>query len=395
MGRDRTAAEIFGHATSLGSIRELARRRLPRGLFEFIDRGSDDEVAIANNVEAFARIKVRPRQITNVSGRTAETSLFGKTIGMPVAIAPTGSAGIVWYKGEMALARAAAAANIPFTLATRSMSSLEEIAGVAGDHLWFQLYLLRDRAKSYEMIDLARARGVKALIITIDTPTDPSREYNARNGYSLPFKYTRRGVIDIATHPRWLLGVIGKYYRNGGLPRFENMPGSPRISEGLSSEAMLCDDITWDDIREIRRRWDGPLMVKGVLHPGDAVLATECGVDAVIVSNHGGRNLDSSIAPIDALPHVVDAVGDRITVLMDGGIRRGSDVAKALALGAKTILIGRPTLYGTAVAGEIGAGHVLSVLRREFLYAMATFGCRRVEELDRDLLYRADVASED
>lgn len=380
MAGNRTAASVFGHTKTVEGIRRLAQARLPRGLFEFIDRGSDDEIAIRNNCEAFDRIKFRPRVLRDVSGRTSEMTLFGEKLGMPVAIAPTGSAGIVWYRGEVELAKAAAAANVPFTLATRSMSAVETIAAEAGGNLWFQMYTLNDRALSYALLDRVRAAGFRALVITVDTPTNPSREYNERNGYSLPFKYTARGVADILRHPRWLTGVIGRYMRAGGLPRFENLPGGKSIDEGMSPTAMLSDNLTWDDLREFRRRWSGQLIVKGVLHPEDAREAVNCGADAVIVSNHGGRNLDSTMAPIEALPAVVDAIGRSTDVLVDGGIRRGSDIAKALALGAKCVLVGRATLYGTAVAGELGASYVLTTLRREFLYTLATPGlseCRQ------------------
>ncbi len=386
MATKTNAAAVFGHAKTVESVRQLARGRLPRGLFEFIDRGTDDEVAIRNNCEAFERLKFRPRALVDVSRRTCATTLFGEQLDMPVAIAPTGSAGIVWYRGEVELAKAAAAAKVPFTLATRSMSSVETIAAEAGGTLWFQMYTLNERSLSYQLLDRVKAAGFKALIITVDTPTNPSREYNERNGYSLPFKYSARGVVDMLRHPRWLIGVMGQYYRNGGLPRFENLPGAKTINEGMSPASMLSDNLTWDDIREFRRRWSGPLIVKGLLRHQDARQAVNCGADAVIVSNHGGRNLDSTVAPIDALARVVDAVGHRADVLVDSGIRRGSDIAKGLALGAKCVLVGRATLYGTAVAGEMGASYVLDALKREFLYALATLGCPDVASLTRDIL---------
>lgn len=382
----RSATSSFGFAKNYWSIRDLARKRLPRGLFEFIDRGSDDELALSNNVRAFDRIKFRPQTLRDVSRRSAHLELFGEEIAFPVAVAPTGSAGIVWHHGELALARAAAAAGIPFSLASRSMTSVERIAREAGGSLWFQLYILKDRELTYQVTERARAAGFTGLIVTADTPTNPSREYNERNGFSIPFKYSARGITDMLLHPHWLMDVVGRYYRDDGLPRFENMPGSPRISQGLSPEAMLCDDLTWGDVVELRNRWPGTLMIKGILHPNDARRAADSGADAVIVSNHGGRNLDSSIAPIDALPAIVEAVGSRITVLVDSGIRRGSDIAKALALGAKAVLVGRATLYGTAVAGELGARHVLDNLKREFLYTLATLGCRSPHELNTDIL---------
>jgi len=383
----RSAASIFRFANSVESVRELAKKRLPKGLFEFVDRGSDDELAILNNRDAFNRVKFRPRALVDVSGRSSETTVFGQTIGMPLAIAPTGAAGLLWYRGEMALAKAAAAAKVPFTLATRSMSAMEDIASQAGGTLWLQLYTQRNRQDCYDVIERARQAKFQGLVLTVDTPMNPSRDYNDRNGYSLPFKYTVRGVTDILRHPRWFVGVMGKYYANGGLPRFENLPGRRTINEGISPTQMLSDDLNWRDIEEYRRRWPGKLIVKGIMHPEDAVRAAQLGADAVIVSNHGGRNLDGTMAPLEALPDVVDAVGNRAEVFMDGGIRRGADIAKAVALGARMVLIGRPTLYGTAVAGEIGATHVLDNFRKELLYTLATLGVPKISELSRDIIH--------
>ena len=333
-------------------------------------------------------MKFRPRALVDVSGRSSETTVFGQTIGMPLAVAPTGAAGLVWHKGEMALAKAAAAAKVPFTLATRLMSSMEDIAEEAGGTLWLQLYTLRNRDECYAIVERAHKAKFQGLVLTVDTPTNPSRDYNDRNGYSLPFKYTMRGIADILRHPHWFAAVIGRYYyRNGGLPRFENLPGRRTINEGVSATQMLSDDLTWCDIEEYRKRWPGKLIVKGILHPDDAKRAVMLGADAVVVSNHGGRNLDGSMAPFDALPEIADVIGSRAEVFMDGGIRRGADIAKAVALGAKCVLIGRPTLYGAAVAGQIGAAHVLDNLKKEFLYTLATLGVPKVSELSRDIIY--------
>jgi (S)-mandelate dehydrogenase len=389
----RSAASIFRFANSIDSVRELAKKRLPKGLFEFVDRGSDDELAIINNRAAFDRVKFRPRSLVDVSGRSAETTVLGQTIGMPLAIAPTGAAGLVWYQGEMALAKAAAVAKVPFTLATRSMSAMEDIAAKAGGTLWLQLYTQRNRQDCYDVVERAEKAKFQGLVLTVDTPTNPSRDYNDRNGYSLPFKYTVRGITDILRHPRWFAGVIGRYYANGGLPRFENLPGRRTINEGISPTQMLSDDLTWRDIEEYRRRWRGKLIVKGILHPDDAKRAAQLGADAIVVSNHGGRNLDGSMAPLEALPDVVDAVGNRAEVFMDGGIRRGADIAKAVALGAKCVLIGRPTLYGTAVAGEIGATHVLNNLKKELLYTLATLGVPKISELSRDIIHAPHLSA--
>lgn len=383
-------------ADTLDDVRARARRRLPRGLFEFIDRGTEDEVALDHNRLAYARIKFRPRVLVDVSGRSTETTLFGQKLSAPMVIAPTGSAGLVWYRGELELARAAAAAGIPFTLATRSMSSIEsaakasvESAAEAGDgRVWFQMYGSHDGALTDGLLERIAAAGVDVLVLTVDTPTNPSRDYNERNGYSLPFRPTLRGLVDLSLHPGWFFGVIGRSLMDGGLPRFENLPGRRTIMQGVSATQMLKGDLTWEDVADLRRRWSGHLVVKGVLRADDAERAVASGADGVVVSNHGGRNLDSAIAPIDALPGIVDAVGHQAAVLIDSGVRRGSDIAKALALGADAVLFGRPALYGTAVAGQAGAAFVIERLRRELSTTMAMLGCSRLADLGPDLLAR-------
>lgn len=376
---------------NLADVREAARRRLPKGIFEFIDRGAEDDDALANNREAFRRIRLRPRALVDVSGRSAETTLFGRRQAMPLAIAPTGAAGLVWFEGELELARAAAAAEVPFTLATRSLASIESVAeAAAGGTLWFQLYVWAERALSYALVERAERAGFHALVVTVDVPVTPNREYNRRNGFSLPFSPSGRALLDMARHPRWLVGTMGRYLATTGMPRYENQPGEhrQRITRGAPAvRSMRSDDLTWDDIRELRRRWPRTLMVKGLLRAEDALRAVECGADAVVVSNHGGRCLDSAVAPIDALPEIADAVGHRAVVLMDGGVRRGGDIVKALALGASAVLAGRPTLYGTAIGGRAGAAHVLGLLRAEMLTVMAQLGCRSVAEIGPDLIH--------
>jgi len=376
---------------NLADVREAARRRLPRGIFEFIDRGAEDDDALANNREAFRRIRLRPRVLVDVSGRSAATTLFGRPQAMPLAIAPTGAAGLVWFEGELELARAAAAAEVPFTLATRSLASIESVAeAAAGGTLWFQLYVWAERALSYALVERAERAGFHALVVTVDVPVTPNREYNRRNGFSLPFRPSGRALLDMARHPRWLVGTMGRYLATTGMPRYENQPGQrrQRITQGEPAvRSMRSDDLTWDDIRELRRRWPRALIVKGLLRAEDALRAVECGADAVVVSNHGGRCLDSAVAPIDALPEIADAVGHRAVVLMDGGVRRGGDIVKALALGASAVLAGRPTLYGTAIGGRAGAAHVLDLLRAEMLTVMAQLGCRSIADIGPDLVH--------
>ena len=378
-------------AYDIADLRELARRRLPRGVFEFFGRGNGDEVALANNRAAFERIKLNPRMLVDTSRRSLATTLYGKAQTMPLVVGPTGSAGLAWYEGEIALARAAKAAGIPYTLATGSMISLERVAAEAGGRLWFQVYMWPDRAASHALIERARAAGYEALVVTVDTPVTPGREYNLRNGMTVPFRFTRRNVTDVLLHPRWLAGVLLKYLLTTGMPRYENYPVQmkSRITAlPMGRSMMVTDSLTWDDLREIRRLWPHALMVKGILRADDAKLAADCGVDGVIVSNHGGRAVDSTRAPIEILPEVVAAIGNRATVIVDSGFRRGSDVVKALALGANAVMIGRATLYGTAVAGETGAARAIEIYRDEIDRLLALIGCPDISALDAGYLAR-------
>ncbi len=380
--------QTFG-AYDIADLRELAQRRLPKGVFEFFDRGNGDEVALVENRAAFERIKLEPHALVDTSHRSQEVTLFGKRHKMPIAVAPTGSAGLAWYHGEVALARAAAAAGIPFALATGSMTALEKVAEAAGGTLWFQVYMWPDRAASHKLVERAKAAGYQALLVTVDTPVPPGREYNLKNGMTVPFRFTRRNVTDVLLHPRWLTGVLLRYLLTTGMPRYENYPTEmkQRITALPMGRSMaVTDALTWEDLRALRQIWPHTLMVKGILRARDAVLAADCGADAVIVSNHGGRAVDSTRAPIAVLPEVVDAVARRITVLVDSGFRRGADVVKALALGAKAVLVGRAPLYGAAVAGEAGAARAIEIYRDEIDRLLALIGCPGVAHLGRDYL---------
>jgi isopentenyl diphosphate isomerase/L-lactate dehydrogenase-like FMN-dependent dehydrogenase len=379
---------------NIADLRAVAQRRLPRGVFEFVDRGSEDEVGLRNNRAGFERIKLKHRALVDVSDRSMATTLFGKPVSMPMAIAPTGAAGLCWHEGELELAKAAAKAKIPFTLATGAMTSMEKIAEQAGPgvggRLWFQLYVWNRRELSYQLIERAKAAGFEALIVTVDTIVPPNREYNARNGFLLPFHPTVRFTVDIMRHPTWATSVLLKYFRTIGMPRNENYPEPyrrPVTSAPDTFQVMRQDSLCWDDIKTFRKMWPGILMLKGINRPDDAVKAIEHGVDGIIVSNHGGRNMDSVVASIDALPDVAEAVGDRATVLLDSGVRRGSDIAKALALGAKAVLTGRVTLYGTAAGGENGASKAIGIIRSELDKTMAYTGCCSVDEISTDIFF--------
>ena len=317
--------------------------------------------------------------------------LFGKPAALPMVIAPTGAAGLCWYRGELALAKAAAAAGIPLTLSTASMTAMETIAEQAGGRLWFQLYVWKRRDLSYQIIERAKAAGYEALIVTVDSAVPPNREYNSRNGFALPFSPNPRFLMDIARHPSWTLGVMGRYLTTIGMPKHENYPAEFQgtITSGAAGrvDAMRIDSLNWDDIAKFRDMWPGILMLKGVNRIDDSLKAIGYGVDGIIVSNHGGRNMDSAAATLDVLPEIVGAVGDKCTVIVDSGVRRGADIVKAVALGAKAVLTGRATLYGTAVGGQEGAAKAIGIIKTEMDKTMAYTGLNSVHEITTDIFY--------
>ena len=377
-------------AYNIFDLRDMAMSRTPRGVFEFVDRGTEDEVGLRNNREAFERIKLKPRTLVDVSNRNQEIEFFGHKHKMPIGIAPTGTAGLLWYQGEIALARAAAAAGIPFTLATGSQTSMEKVAeAVPGARLWFQLYMWPDRSLSHQLVERAKNAGYEALVVTVDGAAAGNREYNMRNGFTMPFQYTRRNIWDVLKHPRWMFGVLARYIMTTGMPRYENYPSAIKSKiTGLpmGRASLRTDSLSWDDLRQLRQMWPRKLIVKGILHPQDAVLAADCGADAVVVSNHGGRNLDVTMAPIEVLPDILQALGGRIPVIVDSGFRRGSDVVKALALGADMVYVGRSTLYGVGAGGEAGATRAINIFREEIDRVMALIGCPDIAGLNSDYL---------
>lgn len=373
----------------LDDVRRAARRHLPKGVFEFIDRGAERDLALGENVEAFRRLKLNARFLVDFSERDMGTELFGKRIAFPLAIAPTGVAGLCWPQGELALARAAAAAGVPFTLAAASITPMETVAAQAGGRQWFQFYMWKEREHSLEMVERARRLGFEALFVTIDTALGRTREYNDRNGFTDPISLNRRFVADMALHPRWLLGVMGRYLATTGMPRHENYPMIYRRRITTRSRRAPENSIStrWEDIGRLREIWTGPLVVKGIATADDARRAVDQGADGVVVSNHGGRALDSAPATIDMLPEIAAAVGDRTTVLLDSGVRHGSDIVKALARGARAVLVGRATLYGVAAGGQPGAEKVLRFLATQFEKNMGYVGCRNVGELGPEVLF--------
>jgi isopentenyl diphosphate isomerase/L-lactate dehydrogenase-like FMN-dependent dehydrogenase len=290
----------------------------------------------------------------------------------------------------MELAKAAAKAQIPLTLSTASMTPMEKIA-TAGGRLWFQLYVWKRRDLSHQLIERAHRNGFEALIVTVDSPVGANREYNTHNGFGLPFNPTLRFTLDMMRHPAWTTSVLMRYFTSGQFPRHENYPDEYQksILSGVGSrDAMRADSLAWDDIAKFRDIWPGVLMLKGVNRPDDAIKALSYGVDGIVVSNHGGRNMDSAAATLDVLPEIAEAVGDRMTLILDSGVRRGSDIVKALALGAKAVLTGRATLYGTAAGGEAGALKAIDILKNEADKTMAYTGCRTVDEVTSDIFWR-------
>ena len=382
MSKDLKAYNIF-------DLRDIALKRVPKGLFEFMDRGTEDEVSLQNNRKVFDRIRFKTRTFRDVSKRTQETTIFGVKHKMPLVIAPTGTAGLMWHEGEIALARAARAAGIPFTLATGSITAMERVADEAGGDLWFQLYLWPDRSMSHELVNRAKAAGYKALIVTVDGVSAGNREYNIRNGFTIPFSYSLRNLTDMITHPRWLFGTMMRYLLTTGMPMYANYPAAAKakMTRGpMGRSSLRTDSISGDELDAIQKIWPHKLIAKGILNAEDAVTAINHGADGIDVSNHGGRNLDGIASPIEMLAEVADAVGNRGTVFMDSGIRRGTDVVKALSLGADAVMVGRSTLYGIAAGGEAGAARALQIYRDEIHRVLGLLGVNGLAELGPEYL---------
>lgn len=379
-----TAKPAFAHILNVADARNAARRRLPRGLFEYIDRGSEDEVSIATNRSRLDAIRLSPSALVDVSRRSTEAQILGHNQPLPLVVAPTAVAGLVWHDGEIAIAKAAAAAGIPFCVSTQSITPIERIAAESGATLWFQLYVWKNRQRMLALLNRAWAAGARTLVLTVDTALGPNREYNQRNGFGIPLRATPRAAIDLLLHPRWTASVMLRSIMASGIPTYAHYPDEFRTRLGrsaLSDEMDLATDVTWEDVRLLRRRWQGKLVLKGILNVEDAREALSHGVDAIVVSNHGARNLDCAPGPTEVLPRIVAAVAGRMEVLSDSGVRRGADIARFLALGAGGVLIGRAPLYGVAIGGAEGAGHVLGLLARELGITMGLLGARTLSDL--------------
>ncbi|KAB8053247.1 L-lactate dehydrogenase [Janthinobacterium rivuli] len=372
--------------TCIEDLRVLAQKRVPRMFYDYADSGSWTESTYRANNSDFARIKFRQRVAVNLENRSLASTMVGQAVSMPVALSPTGLTGMQHADGEILAAQAAEQFGVPFTLSTMSICSIEDVAANTTKPFWFQLYVMKDREFINRLIDRAKAAKCGALVLTLDLQVLGQRHKDLRNGLSAPPKLTIPNILNMATKPRWVAGMLGTKRRG-----FGNIVGHATSVSDMSSLSAWTQQqfdlsLSWADVEWIKQRWGGKLIIKGIMDPEDARLAVESGADALIVSNHGGRQLDGAQSSIEALPAIVDAVGSQIEVHMDGGIRSGQDVIKAVALGAKGVYIGRPFLYGLGAMGGPGVTKCLDIIRNELDLTMAFCGLRDLQQVDKKIL---------
>ena len=378
-------------AINFDDLRRLAKRRLPKIAYDFIEGGLEDEAGIIRNASAFEQYRLVPRYCVDVTIRDQSATVFGKTYSSPVGIAPTGLIGLFRHGGDMMLAQAAKSANVPFIMSATGTGLIEDLGRIAPEHGWFQLYVAKDRGISEDMIRRAREAGLSTLVLTLDVPINSKRERNVRNGFVRPLKLTLKTKLEACLHPDWM----AEYLRHG-MPLLANWQ---RYAPAGSSIAQIAEfvatqtpsPVLWKDVENFRRLWPGNLVLKGVMHPDDATRAAAMGVDGVMVSNHGARQLDRAPSPIEVLPAIHAAVGDKMTVMCDSGIRRGSDIIVALCLGAKFVFVGRHTLYGVAAGGLAGATRALGIFKDEIDRALAQMGAPNIASLGPQFLMWKDL----
>jgi L-lactate dehydrogenase (cytochrome) len=371
---------------SIADLRELAQRRVPRSIFEYLDRGSYDELTLQRNRSDFDAIQFRQRVLIDVSRQNLARTVLGQPASMPLVLAPTGMAGMVHGDGEIHAARAAEAFGVPLCLSTVSICSIEDVRQATKAPFWFQLYVMKDRGYTNELIDRAEAADCPVLMMTVDIPVGALRRRDAKNGLSVPPRLTLRSAVDIATKPRWLWGIM-----NGKRREFGNLTAAVARTNGMPFAQWIATQfdasVTWKDLQQIRDRWKGKLIIKGIMDPEDARQVATLGADALVVSNHGGRQLDGAPSSISVLPSIVDAVQGRCEVLLDSGIRSGQDILKALALGANAALVGRAFLYGLGAMGGQGVTSALQIMSRELQVSMALAGCNDINDVSRSILH--------
>lgn len=376
--------------TQIEDLRRLAHKRVPRMFYDYADSGSWTESTYRANEADFARIKLRQRVAVDMRNRSTATTMIGQKVAMPVALAPTGLTGMQHADGEILAARAAMAFGVPFTLSTMSICSIEDVAEHAGRGFWFQLYMMKDREFMSRLIGRAKAAGCSALVLTLDLQILGQRHKDLINGLSAPPKLTVKNMLNIATKPRWALGML-RTSRRG----FGNIVGHVSGVDDMSSLSSWTADqfdpaLDWDAVQWVKQQWGGPLIIKGILDVADARLAAQSGADALVVSNHGGRQLDGAPSSIRVLPEIVDAVGSQIEIHLDGGVRSGQDVLRARALGAQAVYIGRPFLYGLGAMGQAGVTKALQLIHHELDVTMALCGHREIEQVNREIIYSID-----
>ena len=371
---------------SIEDLRQEARRHVPRAIFDYADHGSYDEVTFNRNLADLAALQLRQRVMVDVSRQQLATKILGEDWAIPVGIGPTGLTGLFHANGEMLGARAAQAFGVPFCLSTMSICSIEDVRSAVQKPFWFQVYLMRDRGFNAELLDRALAANCSAIMLTVDMPVQGLRRRDPKNGLAIPPRLTLKNMFEVAMRPTWALKVLtGRRRTFGNLEaRMKGTGGLKTLSEWIAQQ--FDPTVTWKDLAWLRERWPRKIIIKGILDPEDATLAVEHGVDAMVVSNHGGRQLDGARSTISALPGIVDAVAGRCEVLFDGGVRSGQDVLKALALGAKGCLIGKAFLYALAARGEAGVSLALDIIRRELAVSLALTGANDVRNVTRDIL---------
>lgn len=378
---------------NIDDYRELARRRLPHFLFEYIDGGAFSETTLRSNSSDLQKIVLRQRVLRDVSQISTETTLFGQKMAMPIGLSPVGIAGLNARRGEVQAAQAAEAAGVPFCLSTVSACSIDEVRAGVKNPIWFQLYMIRDRGFLREMLARAKAAGTTTLLFTVDMPVPATRYRDMRSGLSYGTLFQRKLTrsLQVLRRPHWAwdVGLLGRPHSLGNIaPVLGDNAGIDEFWAWLGKN--FDPTVTWADIDRIRAEWDGHFIIKGILDPEDAKQAATIGANGIIVSNHGGRQLDGASSAIRALPKIVDAVGDDLTVLMDSGIRSGLDVVRALALGAKGVMIGRPWVYALAAKQKTGVADILNLFANEMRVAMALSGCTRIEDINRDMIERME-----
>ena len=382
---DKTLPRVLRPVLALDDFEEPARRYLPRPMYGYVSGGAETNASLRANRAVFDALAFVPRVLVNVGERTQQATLFGRSYDAPFGFAPMGGSSMAAYQGDVVLARAAAQANIPMIMSGASLAPLEAVAQ-AGRTAWFQAYLPGETEPITKLVDRVARAGFETLVLTVDVPVAANRENNVRSGFNRPLRPTLRLAWDSALRPRWLFGMFLRTLWSHGMPHFENMGARvPLITSTGERDRGRRDQLSWSHVEFIRRLWRGKLVLKGVLNAADARLARESGVDGVIVSNHGGRQLDGAIAPLRALPAVVSEAGS-MAVMMDSGVRRGTDVLKALALGAQFVFVGRPFLYAAAIAGEPGVRHAIKLLKDEIDRDMALLGITSLAEMTRELL---------